>query len=85
MLDILPSLASKAGEINTHEYILENLEVTWASKLDETGVEVSNILTHLNFRYFLWKNSENHSKYGLRQPRLTSESHSIKQDITDCL
>ena len=44
MLDIMPSLASKAHAINTNENILENLEITWPSKLDEIGYEVISFL-----------------------------------------
>ena len=55
MLDILPSLASKAGDINTDENYLENLEETWASKLDEIGFEVPNFLTQTFERNYVSK------------------------------
>lgn len=55
MLDILPSLASKAGDINTDENYLENLEETWASKLDEIGFGVPNFLTQTFERNYVSK------------------------------
>lgn len=55
MLDILPSLASKAGGINTDENYLEDLEETWASKLDEIGFEVPNFLTQTFERNYVSK------------------------------
>lgn len=45
MLDILPSLASRAGDINKEENYLDHLEETWTSKLDEIGYEVLSIMT----------------------------------------
>ena len=55
MLDIMPSLASKAHAINTNENILENLEITWPSKLDEIGYEVISFLTQTFERDYVSK------------------------------
>lgn len=55
MLDILPSLASKAHAINTRENVLENLEITWPSKLDEIGYEVISFLTQTFERNYVSK------------------------------
>lgn len=55
MLDIMPSLASKARAINTNENILENLEITWPSKLDEIGYEVISFLTQTFERDYVSK------------------------------
>lgn len=55
MLDILPSLASKAGDINTEENVLEYLEETWTSKLDEIGYEIPNLLTQTFERDYISK------------------------------
>lgn len=55
MLDILPSLASNAGDINTEENFLEYLEETWTSKLDEIGYEVPNFLTQTFEREYISK------------------------------
>lgn len=55
MLDILPSLASKARDINTNENILENLEMTWPSKIDEIGYEVISFLTQTFERDYVSK------------------------------
>lgn len=55
MLDILPSLASKARDINIKDNILENLEITWSSKLDEIGYEVISFLTQTFERDYVSK------------------------------
>lgn len=55
MLDILPSLASKAGDVNTEENYLEQLEETWTSKLDEIGYEILNSLTQTFERDYISK------------------------------
>lgn len=55
MLDILPSLTSKAREINSNENILENLEITWPFKLDEIGYEVIGFLTQTFERDYVSK------------------------------
>lgn len=55
MLDILPSLAPKAGAINLNENFLDNLEETWLSKLDKIGYEVTNILTQTINRDYVSK------------------------------
>ena len=55
MLDIMPSLAPKAHAINTNENILENLEITWPSKLDEIGYEVISFLTQTFERDYVSK------------------------------
>lgn len=55
MLDILPSLDSKSGAINKEENYLESLEETWASKLDDIGFEVPNMLTQTFERNYVSK------------------------------
>ena len=48
-------MQAKAGDINTDENYLENLEETWASKLDEIGFEVPNFLTQTFERNYVSK------------------------------
>lgn len=55
MLDILPSLASRAGDINKEENYLDHLEETWTSKLDEIGYEVLSIMTQTFERDYISK------------------------------